>query len=214
MGRAPGVGDQSEGGQVGAAVAVPVREEPLEVGGDAEHRGGPLALDGGRHQPRLEGSRHDDTTAGEGRAAREAQGRGVVERAEHQVDVVGPEAPEVALLLDQRLSVGGVQHAAPHALGCPGRAAGDVHRPRPRQAEVAARTARAASVSTTRWGRGCRGPARARTPSGGGPAGSAPRRAPARTGRPRGRSASRVRAGRPGRPHAARRPRGQPTRRR
>jgi hypothetical protein len=53
----------------------------------------------------------------------------VVDRAEHEVDVVGGEAPQVPLLLDQGCRVGRGEETAPHALGRAGRAARDVHRP-------------------------------------------------------------------------------------
>ena len=118
--------------QVGGPVLVPVGEEPLEMGRHAEHRGRPLLGDRGRDA--LAGSKGPgthDPSAGEQRAHREAQRRGVVDRAEHQVHVVGREAPQVALLGEQRLGLGRVEQPGEHSLGPARRAAGEVDRPSP-----------------------------------------------------------------------------------
>ena len=125
---APAWATSRKRGQVGAPVRVPVREEPLQVGRHAEHRGRPLGADRLRHPLRVEATGHHHPPAGQQGADREPQRRGVVQRAEHEVDVVGTEAPEVTLLVDQRLGGVEVEQARPDALGPARRAAGQVQR--------------------------------------------------------------------------------------
>ncbi len=126
------VGHQAERGQVRDAHLVPVREEALQVGRHAEHRGGPVPRDRCGDGGGVERARDDDGAAGQERPHREAQGSGVVERAEHQVHVAGAEAPQVALLGHERRRLPLGQQPAVDALGRPGRATGHVHRSGPR----------------------------------------------------------------------------------
>ncbi len=125
---APAWGDQPERRQVRHADRVPVRKQSLQVGRHAEHRGRALALDGVGHRGRVERAGHHDPAAGEDRAGREAQWGRVVERAEHEVHVGVREAPQLALLGDERGRLLGVQEAAEDPLGSPRRAAGAVDR--------------------------------------------------------------------------------------
>ena len=98
---------------------------------------------------RVERTGYDHPPAGEQGPDREPQRRGVVHRAEHQVHVVAAEAPEVALLGEQRLGLGRLEQAGEDALGSAGGAAGQVDRPAQRRTAATGRRASAASRSSS-----------------------------------------------------------------
>ena len=127
------VRDQPEAGQVRGPVLVPVREEPLQVGRHAEHRGRPVLHDRPGHHRRVEPAGHHHRTSRKQCAGCEAQRGRVVHRAEHQVDVVGREAPQLAFLGQQGPRAVQVQHAGVDPLGASGRTARQVDRPAQRR---------------------------------------------------------------------------------
>ena len=128
--------DQPERREVGHADARP-SARTAAAGGSARRTSRSAALlDGrGRRGGRVEGAGQHDPAAGEQRAHREPQRRGVVDRAQHQVDVVGREAPQLALLGQQRLASAGVEQPATTRPWAAGGAAGEVDRPSPGRAQ-------------------------------------------------------------------------------
>jgi hypothetical protein len=104
-----------------------VGEQPLQVGRDAEDRGGALAADHLADAVGVEVSWYDEPPTGQQGPGREPQRRGVVQRAEHEVHVVGREPPQVALLGDESRCLRLVEQPGEHALGTTGRAARQVH---------------------------------------------------------------------------------------
>ena len=183
--------DQPERRQVGDADLVPVREEPLQVGRHAEHRGRPLARSIGRRSP-SPGRTGPGTTTRPPASSVPVANRSGAEWCSGLSTRLTSSASKPHRSRSSSTSAraaGSSSSPRPDALGPPGGAAGDVHRPAPRQRRGGAlRAARqrtsscCSGVSTTR--RGSRSPssrsALARR-SAAGRAGRAPRPAASRS---------------------------------
>ena len=87
-----------------------------------------MLTDGGGDDGRVEPAGYDDPSTCQQGPDREPQRSRVVHRAEHQVHVVGAEAPQVTLLGEQGLRLGGLEQPGEHALGAAGGAAGEMDR--------------------------------------------------------------------------------------
>lgn len=109
-------------------VDIAVPEEPLEVGRHAERRRRSQGGDRGGRPGDVERAGQQHLSAGQQGVDREAQGRAVVQRGEHQVPVAGPEVPERDLLGRQRAGVVLGKHAGPDTLAPARRPGRVVHR--------------------------------------------------------------------------------------
>ena len=90
-----------DGSQRRAGLVQP-REQPLQVGRDAEHRRRAHSCDRGTNSLRLEPREHDDRPAGQQRPDREPQGSGVVDRATRRGRRRRREPPQLAFLAHER----------------------------------------------------------------------------------------------------------------
>ena len=128
--RCAGVRHEPERREVGlVARLVEVLLQALQVRRHAEHGRGTNLRDGVDEGGRVEVRQHRDAPAGQQGARGEAQGSGVVDRRDDEVDVVGPEAPELALLDHEVARVVRLEQARPHTLRSTGRARREVHGP-------------------------------------------------------------------------------------